>query len=86
MTSILADQGATCPPYHLCKEDILQTVLSPSHIIAELIFSIVFDLVLIFLVWGKLIKPYVKRKLDQAHQELDAEHGVDHHLQNQENE
>lgn len=76
--SILADQGASCPPYHFCMQDMLQTVGSPSHIIAELIFSLVFDGLVIYLAWGRIIKPYLARRDARIHQEIDTEHNVMH--------
>lgn len=55
--------------------DIIQTTTDPAHIAAELIFNIVFDGLILFLLWGKIIKP---RLMKQVHTELDAEHGITH--------
>ena len=72
---IIAEAGSRCHDL-LC--DYLSTQFDPAHILSELGFTIVFDLILIWLVWGKLIKPYINRKVQRAHQELDEEHGVEH--------
>ena len=55
--------------------DIIHTTTDPAHIVAELLFNIVFDGLILFLLWGKIIKP---RLMKQVHKELDAEHGVTH--------
>jgi hypothetical protein len=63
-------------------QDYLNTQFDPAHLLSELGFTVIFDVILIFLVWGKIVKPYIKAKLDQAHDELDAEHNVvDHNVQ-----
>jgi hypothetical protein len=59
--------------------DYLHTQFDAAHILSELGFTIVFDLVLLFLVWGKVIKPFLTRKLSKLHDDLDAEHHVEHH-------
>lgn len=52
---------------------------NPAHLAFEFIFSIVFDLVIVTLLYGivirKVIIPRLKRTL---HEEIDREHGVEH--------
>lgn len=55
--------------------DIVHTVTDPAHLIAELVFNIVFDGLILFLLWGKIIRP---RLFKQIHKEIDTEHGVEH--------
>lgn len=57
--------------------------LDPAHIFAELIFTIVFDglviAVLYNLVFKKFVLPIMKARLaKEIHQEIDAEHGYQH--------
>jgi hypothetical protein len=55
--------------------DYVHTQFDPAHLLSELGFTIVFDFVLLWLVWGKILKP---RIMKQVHAELDAEHGITH--------
>lgn len=51
----------------------------PDHIIAELLWSLVFDVFFVAFLWGvvwkRLLLPKLRRDI---HREIDAEHGVDH--------
>ena len=52
----------------------------PNHIIAELIFTVVFDGIVVWLLWGIVFKRMILPKLRrQIHQEIDEEHGIDPH-------
>lgn len=49
-----------------------------AHLLSELGFSIAFEIVqiiLITLLWKKVLKP---KFIKEVHEEIDAEHGVDH--------
>ncbi|MBJ7280519.1 MAG: hypothetical protein JHD31_01410 [Rhodoluna sp.] len=52
----------------------------PSHIIAELGWTLIQDIVLIWLlygtVWKKMILPRLRREI---HKEIDEEHNITHH-------
>lgn len=52
----------------------------PSHIIAELGWTLIQDVVLIWLlygtVWKKMILPRLRREI---HKEIDEEHNIQHH-------
>lgn len=51
----------------------------PAHALAELASAIVFDLVVIALVWGVLIKKVIIPKITKkVHAEIDREHGIEH--------
>lgn len=69
---ILADAAA--PNCNLWC-DYVATQFDPAHLLSELGFTIVFDFILLWLVWGKILKP---RIMKQVHKELDAEHGITH--------
>jgi len=52
----------------------------PSHILAELAWTLIQDVVLIWLlygtVWKKMILPRLRREI---HKEIDEEHNITHH-------
>jgi len=51
----------------------------PAHALAELASAIVFDLVVIALLWGVLFKKVLLPKLTRKiHAEIDKEHGITH--------
>jgi hypothetical protein len=56
-------------------QDYLNTQFDPAHLLSELGFTVFFDLLVVFVIWGKFLKP---RLFKQIHDELDAEHGVTH--------
>ena len=55
--------------------DTWHTMTDPAHILTELAFNIVFDGLVLWGLWGKVLKP---RLMKQVHREIDAEHGVEH--------
>lgn len=61
----------------------LSVQFDPVHLLSELGFTVVFDFLLLFVLWGKIIKPYLNRRMNQLHQQLDAEHHVEHHNHDQ---
>lgn len=71
----LAEAGVNCTNLWC---DYVSTQFDPAHLLSELGFTIIFDLILIWLVWGKLIKPYLRRQFEKQHEELDQEHGIVH--------
>jgi hypothetical protein len=51
----------------------------PNHIIAELFWTIVFDGVIVALLYNVVFKRYVLPRLRrQIHKEIDEEHGITH--------
>lgn len=72
----LADAGSHCTNFWC---DYVSTQFDPAHILSELGFTIVFELVQIVLVlwlWRKIVKPLIFR---QVHKQIDAEHNIVHH-------
>jgi len=60
-------------------QDYLSVALDPAHILAELTFTIVFDGLVIALLWGVIWKQWLLPKLQkQIHHEFDEEHGIEH--------
>lgn len=61
------------------SETWLDIFLNPSHIIAELLWNLVFDVILISLGYGvvikKIVMPYLKRTI---HKHIDTKHGIQH--------
>lgn len=61
-------------------EEFWQLATDPAHLLFELSFSVLFDVIVVSLIWGLIIKkmiiPRVKR---DVHKEIDEEHGVEHH-------
>ncbi len=51
----------------------------PAHAMAEFASAIIFDLVVIALLWGVLIKKVIIPKITKkVHAEIDREHGIEH--------
>lgn len=51
----------------------------PAHLAFEFIFSIVFDLVIVTLLYGIVIRKVIIPRLKKSlHEEIDREHGVEH--------
>ncbi len=60
-------------------EDFIAIATDPAHLAFEFVFSIFFDLIIITLVYGVIVKKYVIPRLrKQIHKEIDAEHGIEH--------
>ena len=63
----------------IVAESFVEIATDPAHIFAELVFTLVFDLVIIAFIWGvifkKLLLPFITKKV---HEEIDIEHGYDH--------
>jgi hypothetical protein len=57
-----------------------EIALDPNHIIAELIWTIIFDGIFIAVIYKLIIKRYLLPKIKrQIHTEIDEEHGIAHH-------
>lgn len=72
---ILADAPAGADLWH----QWISVQFDYAHLLSELGFTVVFDFVLGFLFWGKVIKPYLDRRLKTQHDDLDTEHGILNH-------
>jgi len=55
--------------------DFIDVATDPAHILAELTFTLVFDGLVLFLLWGKIIKPRITKAV---HQSIDADHNIVH--------
>lgn len=62
-------------------EEYLHVVTDPAHIFAELTFTLVFDGVVIAFLYGVVFKKIILPRLrKEIHKEIDAEHGIEDHL------
>jgi uracil DNA glycosylase len=50
----------------------------PNHIKAELLWTLIQDGLIAFLLWGKVIKKIVHRITKHVHHEIDKSHGYEH--------
>jgi hypothetical protein len=60
-------------------QDTVGVLTDPAHVIAELVISVVFELLqalAVIWLWKRIVKP---RLTKAVHAEVDAEHGVTHH-------
>jgi hypothetical protein len=61
-------------------EEFIEIATDPAHLLFELAFSVIFDILIVSVIWGFIIKkiiiPRVKR---DVHREIDEEHGVAEH-------
>lgn len=61
-------------------EEYAELFSSPAHWAFELTFSIIFDLIIIALIYGVIIKKIIIPRLrKKIHDEVDKEHGIEHH-------
>lgn len=59
-------------------ESTLHILTDPGHLIAELIFTIFFDLVVVFFFYKIVLKKIIIPRLRKdIHKEIDASHGID---------
>lgn len=59
--------------------DFMALATDPAHIAFEFVFSLIFDFVIITLLYGIVIKKFLIPRLRKSiHEELDKEHGVEH--------
>lgn len=61
------DAGSVCTTF-VC--DYVSTQFDPAHLLSELGFTVVFELVQLFL-WVRLLRP-------RLHRRFDREHGIEH--------
>lgn len=59
--------------------EFTELLSSPAHWAFELLFSVLFDLIIISLVYGIVIKKVIIPRLKKSlHEEIDREHGISH--------
>jgi len=59
--------------------DFLSVALDPAHILSELAFTIVFDGLVIALLYGVVFKRMLLPRLRrEIHRDIDAQHGIGH--------
>lgn len=59
-------------------QDAWSVTTDPAHITAELIFTLIFDGLVLGIVWKLGIKRWIDRRIEREHIVLDKEHGVSH--------
>jgi hypothetical protein len=61
-------------------DEVVSITFDPAHIVAEVFWQVVFDVVLVAFLYGVVFKKWLLPRLrKQIHHELDAEHGIEHH-------
>jgi len=61
-------------------DEVVSITFDPSHIVAEVFWQVVFDVVLVAFIYGIVFKKWILPKLrHQLHKEIDKEHGIEHH-------
>lgn len=55
----------------------VEIVTDPGHVLAEITFMLVIDLLVMGLLWP-LVRKAIDRRIHVEHLAIDAEHGVDH--------
>jgi len=61
-------------------QEFISIATDPAHLLFELIFSVLFDVVLVSVIWGVIIKKIIIPKLKRdVHREIDVEHGLKPH-------
>lgn len=61
-------------------EEFLSIATDPAHLLFELLFSLIFDVLIVSFVYGILIKKFIIPKLRrEIHKEIDEEHGYIEH-------
>ena len=72
------DHGSTGGEYDFWGE-FLYLVTDPAHIAFEVFYTFVLDILIVFLIWGIIIKKWIIPKLrHDLHKQVDAEHGIVH--------
>jgi p-aminobenzoyl-glutamate transporter AbgT len=63
----------------LRTETFLDIALDPNHILAELLWNLVFDGLVVAFLYGFIVKKVIIPRLRRdIHREIDNEHGIDH--------
>jgi uracil DNA glycosylase len=50
----------------------------PDHVAAELLWTLIQDVLIVFLLWGKVFKKIVNKITHRVHKEIDDAHGYEH--------
>lgn len=59
--------------------DFMSIATDPAHLAFEFVFSLVFDFIIVTLLYGIVIQKIIIPRLRKSlHEELDKEHGVEH--------
>lgn len=59
--------------------DFMSIATDPAHLLFEFLFSIVFDFIIVTLLYGIVVRKIIIPRLRKSlHDELDLEHGVEH--------
>jgi len=62
------------------RDEVIAITFDPAHIIGEVFWQVVFDVVLVAFIYGIVFKKWILPKLrHQLHKEIDKEHGIEHH-------
>jgi hypothetical protein len=60
-------------------EEFLHIATDPAHLLFELLFSVVFDVIIVSLIWGVVIKKIIIPRIKKdVHAQFDEEHGFSH--------
>lgn len=64
---------------HGLWEEYWGLLTDPAHLLFELTFSLAFDILVVAVLWGILVKKVIIPRLRRdIHKEIDAEHGITH--------
>ena len=59
--------------------DFVSIATDPAHLLFEFLFSVVFDFIIVTLLYGIVVQKVIIPRLRKSlHEEIDTEHGVDH--------
>lgn len=73
------DHGGTAGGEYDFWGEFLYLVTDPAHIAFEVFYTFVLDILIVFLIWGVIIKKWIIPKLrNDLHKQVDAEHGIVH--------
>jgi len=60
-------------------DEVINITFDPAHIVAELFWAVIFDVIVITLLLNVVFKKYILPKLKKdIHEEIDDEHGISH--------
>jgi len=60
-------------------DEFFHLASDPAHLLFELVFSLVFDVLIVSIIWGVVIKKVIIPKIKKdAHAQFDEEHGIQH--------
>lgn len=59
--------------------EFIALLTDPAHLAFEFVFSIVFDFLIVTIIYGVIVKKVIIPRLRKSiHEEIDREHGMDH--------